>query len=337
MKGVGQKKAEVLVTSDERTAKLYDLLGSRFTNHGQLLIPTYSQYESLSNTDGLLAVAKEFCRWLGYKPRSLDVQYGVLPKNAYYQINASTISINRVYAGHPYVVGGILACAVLGFILEHHDYAADDLLIETSTIETGLGLWVINALQPKLKHLEKIYHIIDGNWEHLEGLQLQTMSVSEYIRDFTIFTSEHRHFPEDYGRGVSKRSLHLLPATPSTIQIIPLAQPSVTHTHKSKANALWTKIIILSLIVATISVFGLVIWDQRTRPTPYEETRDAQSLRVIKSSLSECIQTASKQESTYDPNDLFMTRQVDATKTRCESLRNQYNDALSTYETNYRK
>jgi hypothetical protein len=329
-------QAELLVTDDELIAKLHELLGSRFSNHGQLMIPSFQQYEALSSDNGLDVLAKDMCRWLGFKPRKLTVTYGKISET-YYSVDSEAIIINETFREHPLVTGGILASAVLSFVLSHHHYTPNSRFIEVTTIEAGLGLWIINALRPRLSHREKLYHMIDGNWEQLEGLQLQSMNNGDYVRLFSIYTSTNRLFPEDYGGGVTKRSLHLLPPTPSATKIVPLVEPTAVITHVQNANKLWIKICLLSASAAAVVVFGLLIWGHRPTPVSSQQTNDSESLRVIKQSLAECIKHASEQQSTYDPNDLFLTRQIDATKTRCESLRNQYNDALSLYEGNYVK
>ena|ERR1700741_4192332 len=334
MKGVA-KTAELLVTDAERTTKLHDLLGSRFTNHGQLLLPTFRQYEDLHDDEGLTKLVKDMCRWLGYKPRTLECIFGKTDQHAYYVVTDTSIVIHEDFKEHPLVTGGIVACAVLRFVLQHHHFESNARFIEVATIETGLSLWMINAFQPKHNRRERFYHMLDGSWLQLEGLQLQAMSIGEYLRLFSIFTTANHLFPEDYGRAVSKRNIHLLPTTPSTQKIIPLTEPSATLAHRHEANGLWARILLLSLIAAAVVVFGFFIWGHRSHPISAEQTRDADAVRVIKASLDSCIKEASDKQSNYDPNDLFMTRQIDATKVRCESLRNQYNEALDHYEKNY--
>lgn len=335
MKGVEHKATELLVTDAERTTKLHELLGSRFSNHGQLFLPTFPVYESLNTDEGLQQLAKDFCRWLGYKPSQLTVAYRPVTNGRNAVVDAASIIVNSEFRDHPLVTAGILSLAVLQFVIEHHHYIPDDRFIEVASIESGLGLWVINAFQPKRTKREKLYHMLDGNWLQLEGLQLNAISQGEYLRSFTLYTSANRHFPEEYGRSISKRTLHLLPSTPSTAQIIPLSEPSSTRAHIKGANGLWMRIIVLSLIVAALAIFTLLFVSQRSRPINFDETRDAQALLTIKTSWDNCIKQAATQQNTYDPNDLFMTRQIDATKTRCESLRNQYNEAVSHYQTNY--
>lgn len=331
MKGV-VNQSELLVTDTERLAKLQDILGSRFVHSGELLLPTFRQYDDLETEAGLLALTKDMLRWLGYKPHRLHVSY--VEQDALYAITHETISISAKFHDHPLVTGGILACAVIQFVSEHHHFLPDTRFVERATVETGFGLWIINALQPKRSYAEKLYHMLDGAWAQLEGLQLQAMSTSEYLQVFTAFTAEHRLFPEEYGRSVSKRSLHVLPNTASNTKIIPMVEPSATLAHLRNTRLLWLRITLLALTTSAIITFGVIFWSHRDTSS-YDQSRDVSSLSVIKQSLNQCIQKASNEQSSYDPNDLFMARQIDATKARCESLRNQYNDALSSYETNY--
>lgn len=332
MKGVANK-SELLVTDAERTTKLLEVLGSRFSHHGELLLPTYRQYEALDSNDGLLALAKDIFRWMGYKPRKLTITYGSVHR--YEIIDHDVITISSAFKDHPLVAGGLVALATVDFAAQHHHMIGDERFIEMGTIEAGLGLWIINGLQPKRSRSEKLYHMLDGNWLQLEGLQLQSTSIPEYIRQFSIFTGQNHLFLEDYASGVSKRALHLLPEVVSGERLLPMVEPTATLKHLNSAKLLWIKLSLVCAIVAAIGIFAIVIWAQRPQATPYEQTRDTETLRVIKNSLNDCIGQAAKQQDTYDPNDLFMTRQIDATKVRCESLRNQYNEALSNYQTNY--
>jgi len=338
MKGVDHKTNDLLVTGDEQTTKLLDLLGKRFTNHGQLLLPTYNQYELLGDDEGLQALAKEFHRWLGYKPHSVHVTYSTGKKSLQpMTVTSEEIIIDSQYRNHPLVVGGMLALGVLSQIMAKHHYMADERFIENATIQTGLGLWVINAFRPRTSRRESMYHMLDGAWLQHEGLQLGVLTKGQYLQEFSIFTSQHRLFPEEYLRGVSKRNFYLLPPVTSNHKPTPLPEPTSTHNHLAAARTMWIKLGLVALIISSGVAFGIFIWSGRDQGPPVDQIRDKNALQVIKTSLDDCTKHASDQLSTYDPNDLFMTRQVDATKSRCESLRNQYNDALDTYQTTYLK
>ena len=335
MKGVEPITTTLLVTNDEQTAQLFEVLGKRFTNHGQLLLPTYQQYELLADDTGLQALAKEFYRWLGYKPHSLNITYGETKQPV--DITAKTMVVDQEYKNHPLVVGGLVALAVMRQIMTKHHYGASDRFIENATIQTGLGLWIINAFKPHTTHNEALYHMIDGAWLQHEGLQLDALTKGQYLQEFTMFTSQHRVFPEDYLRGISKRSRHLLPSTISTDKVVSLAEPTATAKHLRAGRLMWAKLIMIMLTASLILTFGLVLLVNQEAKPNLDQARDKKALSVIKTSLDDCAKQASDQLSTSDPNDLFMTRQADAIKSRCESLRNQYNDALDTYQTTYLK
>ncbi len=335
MKGEAKQTTTVLVTDGERTNQLLDILGERFSHHGELHVPTLEQYEALGNDEGLAALTIDLCRWLGFKPKKLRVCYGNTPSTTHSDVSDDTIIISNLLRDHPLAVGGMIALATIELVSLHHALKIDERFTEVGTIESGLALWVINAIDPHVSRFEKLYHLIDGAWHRLDGLQLKSMSIGEYLQQFSIYTSQNHLFPESYIRGVSRRSIHLLPPTPNSVNIPPMPQPTIMFNHQHNAKIMLMRISLLSLIAACIFTCAITLWNGRSQPIPEQQIRDTESLRVIKQSLSECIYKASEQQSTYDPNDLFMTRQIDATKARCESLRNQYNDALSQYQTNY--
>ncbi len=335
MKGVEPDTNTLLVTNDEQTAKLFEVLGARFTNHGQLLLPNSDLYEKLSDDEGLQALAKELYRWLGYKPHSLDVVYGASQSPT--TTSLKKIIVDEQYRNHPLVVGGLVTLAVLRQVMTKHHYGADEHFIENASIQAGLGLWIINAFKPHASHHESLYHMLDGGWLQHEGLQLDAFTKGQYLQEFAIFTSQHRLFPEDYLRGVSKRSHYLLPTTTGTDKVAPLPEPTATSKHLRAAKLMWAKLAIIAITLSLIITFGLVLWAGTEKAPNADQARDEKALSVIKTSLDDCVKHASDQLSTLDPNDLFMARQSDATKSRCESLRNQYNEALDAYQDAYLK
>ena len=334
MKGAAATKSELLVTDTERVAKLRELLGHRFTNQGQLLVPTFRQYEALDNDDGLLLLAKEICRWIGYKPHVLTVTYRQHESQSI--VTKDTISINQDFRDHPLATGGILVLATLRFIFAQKHYIPDERFIEVASIETGLGLWIMNSFPHIRSHRERLYHMLDGAWLQLEGVQLQAMTTAEYVRQFGIFTSQNRLFPEDYTKGITSRNRYVVPTHPSGSPLVFLPEPSATKQHIKKANAAWIRIFLIALIASTGFVFSIFLWTHRSTQVSTDQLNAKRSLQVIKESLTKCINQASDQQNTADPNDLFATRRIDAIKSRCESLRNQYNDELDSYQQNYR-
>ncbi len=324
------------LTDEGRQAKLDELLAGRFRQRGKLHLPTTTQYNSLNTNDGLLTVCKDMCRWLGVKPNGLQVVFGNISTN--FDYTNDTIIINQRYKSHPYAVGAFLALAtVTYFVQRYNNDSTDRLFIEYAALHSGLGIWVLNALQPKTSRPEALYTAIDGRWFHTEGISLQLYSSSQFASQVASFAHSNRIAPESYLPQVSPRSRHLLPALMQTASTRSLSEPDIVVYHRREARRLWTKIWLVVGIFALVTTVGVYYVAQRKPSTDPIQIQARQSLDIIKESVDACVKKASDQQSSYDPNDLFMTRQIDATKSRCESQRNQYNYALGEYRDTYTK
>lgn len=332
MKGAANNPIELLITDEERAVKLDELLGERFTERGRQHMPTLNVYETLDTNEGLQALAKDFCRWLGIKPHHLKVQFSDESYQPAPLIHTEhVITIDRQFIGHPLTVGGFVALGIIQYFIRHHkDYQTGDDFIEFASVHTGLGSWVLNALRPKMSKRESIYHIIDGGWLQREGLQLSSYTPQEYARQYMRYVHAYAIHPADYLKGVSNRIRYLLPKDPTPA----LADPTITRKHLHRANTMWLRLSIWAVIPAVITVIALYVWSQRVVTSP-DKSRDFTALQVLEQSYKACDQRASEQLSEYDPNDIFLARQVDDTKSRCESLRNEYNYALDQYQKSY--
>lgn len=328
----------LLLTDDERRAKLDTLLAHRFTERGQLQLPNTQNYNSLSTDKGLQAVGVEMCRWLGLKPNGLKIQFTndrAAPSYTY-NVKDKTISIRNQYVHHPYTVGGLLALATISYFIERYDHQTPDRpLIEFATIETGLSLWILNALRPKLNFRQKMYHLLDSAWFHADGLQLSHYSPSQYAERTALYARDNRISEETYIPHVLKRCQYLLPNFTVKKVMRHLQESNASIRNKKAANMLWAKIVLTASIIAAGVTLG--IYAHTIRPTIDSTAQVAarDNIFSLKSAYNTCITEAFRQQNTHDPNDLFMTRQVDAKKAECESRRNEYNYAVDQYESIY--
>lgn len=327
-----------LLTNDEQRAKLDSLLGHRFVERGQLMMTSTSDYNSLTSNEGVTKLAHEMCRWLGMKPNGLSASFARSKTTDLYEVDLKhkQITIDPRYTDHPYAAAGLLALAISHFFIEKYDHEVPDhSLIEFATIETGLGLWVANSLQPRLSRRQKIYHMIDGSWFHSEGLQLRSYSSQQYVDAVTQYAHDNRVAPESYLPHLLRRVRHLFPRFATNTSNIYLPSSNSTVKHQRAANLLWAKIILTACILASGCVVGIYAITTKSPDTSAAEQQSRQSIAIIKNSYDECIDKASEQQSSYDPNDIFMTRQIDATKSQCQSLRNEYNAAISRHDKTY--
>ncbi len=332
----GEETFASLLTDDERMARLQQLLGERFENRGKLSMPTTDTYNQLSDDDGLQKFTLDMFRWLGIKPRRLTVSYSnEVPAQRHARVDEHSIAIPLVYKQHPYMAAACAVFGVLRYVGQRYDHETNDTFIEFASIHTGLGLWVLNALRPSLHWHERMYHMIDGGWFRHEGITLSAYNPYQYGEHVAAYAHDNRVQAEDYVPGVSQHSRYALPQAVLRHSRRTLVEPHVVYQHSRAATVMWIKILLLAVTLALVTIIGVSIWAQRTQPITNEQLQAEYSIKVIKNAHAVCQQQALDQLSTNDPQDLFLARQVEATTSRCESLRNQYNYALDEYNQRY--
>lgn len=330
----GEETAASVLTDDERRARLGQVFGHRLSHPGKLHLPTTALYDTLTTDEGLKKLFFEFCRWLGSKPGRIEVRFD--RDTATYAVNGNHITVSQTFQTHPYAAGALLAFAAVTYYMNKHtEGIVDQAEVELGTVETGLGLWVVNGLRPKLSGRQKLYHLLDSSWMHLEGISLVNYSTIQYAHTVADFAQRHRILIEEYITHVSRQRRHLLPANVSSSGLPSLPDPTVTYRHNRAARHFWFKLLLITAITATVACVGVYLWASRTPTVTAQQLEDKKALEIMKTSYEACVLKATGQQNTYDPNDLFLERQIDATKSRCESLRNEYNYALDQYEVLY--
>lgn len=322
-----------LLTEDELRAKLNSMLASGFTERGNMFLPTTALYNKLHSNLGLHEVFIAMCRWLGVKPRQVTVVFSQAGKRLPPLYADGSITIDHRCKDHPYMVGALLAIAAIMYYADHYSHDTPDIeFTEFATIETGLGLWVVNGLRPKNKHSHAVYQVVKGLWLHKGGLALSRYSPELYAHSVAQFAHANHILPETYLPSVSAQNRYLFPAMTTSHSTSSLPEPRAIVAQRKAARQLWLRYFIVATIVASIVCFGLYFWQDSRPDVSVEEQQSEQSLAVIKKSLEACQDQVVQQQNNFDPNDLFLTREIDATKNRCKSLLNEYNYALNQHE-----
>ncbi len=331
---MGGIEYQQLLTDDEKRAYLHEVFGHRFTHQGKLQLPELDQYNSLYTNEGLQHVGTAMCRWIGLRVSGLTFQFSDEAHTFEVDLKSKSIFIHSSFKKHPYSCGAILALAVITYALQKANHATSDVAtVEFASVELGLGLWIVNALQPEIKRSHKIYHIVSTSWDQREFITLQNYSAQSYADSVIRFAHENRIPAEDYLPYVPRRCRHLLPELITSHSERYLPETNATLSHKKTVRVFWAKIVLFGLVIASSISLAIYITISHQSIDTTARDQQASTIESLRGKYNDCLKEASRQQSTYDPNDLFMTRQVDATKARCESLRNQYNYAIDQYKT----
>ncbi len=176
---------------------------------------------------------------------------------------------------------------------------------------------------------------MDASWVHREGIRLEQYNGPQYAHEVAAYAQRNRLPIEEYITHISKQHRHLLPEHVSSFKLPGLPEPNITLQHQKAARQLWLKVVTIVSIFAATACLGIYLWTSRQPEVSAKQLEDRKALEIMKSSYNACTNKAKEEQNTYDPNDMFLNRQVDATKSRCESLRNEYNYALDQYQKFY--
>ena len=324
---------QTLLTDDELRTYLRSVIHNGFVQRGNMSVPTTAQYNLLGTDDGLKAVFHDICRWLGTKPSGITIAY-TTEQTALYKDNG--ISIPAACATHPLITGRLLVFAALTYYLERYGHKVPtQSLIEFASIETGLGIWVLNGLPPRAKKHRSLYHKIKGH--HVDQLTqpLTHYTTVLYAHQLANYAHNNHILAEQYLAGVSQTHRYLLPTVVTSKSVRSLTEPIAISNHHAAARLLVVRCILLAGIAAAIITLGILLYTITRPAVSYEQKQSELTLKVMKTAVDACVDKAQLQQNTFDPNDFSLTQQTDATKVRCESLRNEYNYALKQHDSRY--
>lgn len=330
---MGGIQYQQLLTDEDRRAHLHAIFGHRFTMQNKLQLPTFSQYNHLSDNESLQSVSTEICRWIGLKPNGLNVSFDDVHTSAAFTTDqhAKTIRISSAYRHHTYSTGALLVFAIIAYAVEKFDHLIPNTaFIEFASIELGLGLWIVNALPTKTQR--RLYQAVDSAWQYHDVIRLSTYSPNQYAERIARYAHKNRIPPDVYLPHVRKRSQYLFSSftTAQTVRFLPESHDTLQRKRRTRRRL--AKLILGASITAGAITLAIYIYTVDGHITPNQQAQQRiENIEVLKNKYDDCQEKASQQQSTYDPNDLFLTRQIDATKAHCESLRNQYNYEVDQY------
>lgn len=329
-------QGQPLLTDDELRTQLVATLKSGFVEHGNMFLPTTALYNRLHTNQGLHTVFMDMCRWLGLKPGQVTVTFSGPKHTASDLYKSNTVTIDKQCKDHPYAAGALLAFAAIMYYHDHYNDKVPTMdFVEFASIETGLGVWIINGLRPKTKNHRAVYNTVKGLWLHNDGLALTRYNPELYAHNVAQYAHQNHIAEETYIPSISPSHQYLLPAMATQKTNRSLPEPTIILKHRTAARQLWLRYVIIAAIFASIISFGLYFWHSNDPAVSAQQQQSEQALGVIKQSLTACQDKAIDQQNKFDPNDLFMARQIDATKARCKSLLNEYNYALNQHQSLY--
>lgn len=305
-----------LLTHADKIKKIEEVFsGIRYM--ADIFLPDDEFYGQIITVEDPERMADILFKWLGIKHRS--VQFHIDPNQEQLIVYSHKKNTSQISLGLPVLEDPLLCGAAVAHAIVHHlligrakislgDHDENEALADLGTIYAGFGVLILNSLDTV-------------------QVPLGSMAVANYASEFMDYCNEHRIVNSVW-------QPYVLPSVAteylSSRSAIKKLKPFIRRrliTQRTKKRKLVLGLVMSGLIVIGISIFTL------TRPTglspDLQEKRDA--IAILRSQIEQCHNLVKYKQQKWDQSDIFIQRQIDADRTRCESLTSRYNYELNDY------
>lgn len=304
------------ITTEEKLALANDIKRT-FHRKSELLLPDDELYPKVINDASINRAAKKILVWLGVKPKTAAFTSAKNTDNNF--------PIPQDFLDNPYELAGFLALACVRKLLDKKSIAYDAELEELLIIELGLGMLIVNTIGSSNDARQKTRRILglSPNNSHL----LRYYSANEFMRRFRDYITLNELHPApvyEHTTPWGQRLLLLPHITPKK------EEPYVVSSNKQLQTVRQKIIGVIVCGILMVSLFGAV-YSQRSRSLSPELQSQKEVIETLNVAHSKCQETLRTKARTYDSNDIFMDRQLDAHASRCTSIKNKHDFYVRDY------
>ena len=304
-----------LLTHSDKFKKLASIFAKN-KHSTDIFLPDSSFYTESVTIDDPERMADILFRWLGIKHRSLE--FHVNPDQAELISYRHTKNSSQVILSIHCLEDSLTCGAAVAHAIVHHllharakislgDSEENESLADLGTIQIGFGVLILNSFETRPV--------------------LGVMAKHNYAREFIDYCSDQRIVSNVWGPyvlpGVSEKELETVPNKK-------ILNPFVSSRFKRSRSR---KVKMVSIIaLCSLATFAAIFAEvRRPRPLSNELRELRDTVAVLKAEVDRCEETVRRKQNTWDQNDIFIQRQIDADKTRCASLSSRYNYELGVY------
>jgi hypothetical protein len=327
-------EANELVTTPSKVAFIRDLFKGHFAHQDQLMQPLSDWYNRPLTDDELEGVVKQLCQWAGVKPRQLDVKYqaGLDASGNYYEDDdGHHIVVSTDYSRKSYEIVAILAHETTHYILESRKHLKTDdqplkeELIDLATIYLGFGVLVANGLNRHENWTQRLWNAV---WPFSSSLYLGSYSPSEYARQLGHYVGQSSMVNHD--------DLQAL-LTPWSRRLFidrePHYNPPALYVQQAAKRIKTANLVLVGSCCLALFVSFLTIFIVKQIPPQASDELIIQREQadVLYRQYLLCNQSVSSRKANTPQPDIFTQQNINADAQRCQSLKNQYNSIVDSY------
>lgn len=304
-----------LLTQADKIAKL-DAIFSKHRHSTDLFLPDEGFYPEACGPDEIMRMADALFSWLGIKHRS--VHFHLDPNQEELVLYKKEAGGSSITLGWRCAQDSFLAAAAIAHGIVHHilvirqkirmgSAEEDEEFTDLGTIYAGFGILILNSLCSSKR-------------------ALGALAPSNYVSEFIDYVTDERIVESLWSPYVlpDVMQAHISGVRPVRRQPFALKRLKVLRRTKKRQKF---------MIIVFVVCFGMAGFLTLTRPKAQssEQLTRYDEIKVLKRQVEQCEEMVKRKLDTWNKEDIFIQRQIDADKSRCSSLRSRYNYEVAKY------
>ena len=307
-----------LLTQADKIARL-EAVFSKHRHKTDIFLPDETFYTEVCGPDEITRMADILFKWLGIKHRS--ARFHIDPTQEKLISYKKEASGSNITLGWRCEQDGFLAAAAVAHGIVHHILLSrqklnlgsseeTEELTDLGTIHAGFGILVLNSL---------------GSAQGALG----SLAPPNYISEFFDYLTAERVVESLWSPYILPDVMQAHISTVRPVRRQSFVQKRFTLLQRTRNRR---RLAAGTFVVCFVAVGFLAL--SRPKAQSAEQFERYDGIRVLKNQVEQCEETVRRKLATWDQEDIFMQRQIEADKTRCSSLRSRYNYEVSQYNEN---
>lgn len=304
-----------LLTQADKLAYLEKLFSPKRPK-ADVFLPDETFYSEIRGPEDAERIADTLFKWLGIKHRSIS--FHIDPNQdkliSYEKHGAtSTVSLGWRVQADQFLCAAAVAHAVVHHVLLARSKITlsntheTEELTDLGTIHAGFGIIIMNSLNSAVP-------------------ALGSLAAPNYIAECQDYFSEQRIVSSVWSPFVLTEVLNVYAQDINQQRSAGFVSRRLKRGLKRKH-----KLHVAAALFASAALGAGFLFIQRPKHMTPELQAQADTIKILKSQFEQCEDTVKRKQQTWNTDDIFIQRQIEADMSRCSSLRSRYNHEVSRY------
>lgn len=320
--------ASPLLTELDQQKFVLGALGSKFVHHGSVFEPTSYFYKKKLDNKDLQQIYHALCSWLGIPRSTITVRFQTSSSTTKHDLHA--LLLKPSLQAHTAVCAALISRRLALVLLTRKNTSESTpnlaSLIDTFTIEYGLGLVMVNGLGEDRLPLN-----LFGELGQTQLAKKGYLSGRSYAKRFVDYAHRFQLDIAAWGGFLTPKGRKLIPRVLRHPARKVARRPAEVKSLDKSQTLMRINTVVLSALCAVMVGVGLYVSSFRPRYLPPELSLQREKIDQLRNLYQLCSGAVLEKQAGTDQSNIFIARSTEADQNRCVSLRNKYNYEVDKY------